>query len=235
MLKFLRNKKVQKRVYVGLAIAILPAFLFWGVFVSSKDSNPSASLGLIDKQKITLQQYLASYKAVQHELALRYGRSAKDLSSLVNLKGEAWDRLLLLHYAKKEKLRVSDAEVVEWLASQPIFFHRGEFNTNFYKLYVQDYLHISTREFEEEIRDFLTIDKIREKLASSVSFKEDKIKLLFEKHRRKGKFEDFKRRLIAVKTAKKMKVLLNELRNKLEINLEMTKKIFEDEEKPPLD
>lgn len=241
MLKFLRNKKHQKKIYVVLALAIIPAFALWGVLLTGKDSQSSMALGIIAGKKISVEQYLASYKAVQHEIALRYGEDAKEIAKKINLKGEAWDRLLLLHYAQQQKIRVKDREVVEWLTSQPIFSPRGEFDPNFYKLYVSRYLHMSTREFEEEMRGLLLIEKIRERFSAKIHLKDSEIEKLLLKKSRKEKLifnenqlRQAKARIKAVlenrKSAKAMRALLDSLRGELKLNLDAMKKLFPEDE-----
>jgi len=180
MLKFLRNKKIQKRLYLVLAIGVLVPFSFWGVELSKKGAqNPNTSLGVIDGHKVSIQEYLASYKAVEREIQLRYGEKAGAMKSMINLKGEAWDRILLLHYAKKEKIKTSDDEVVNWLLEQPLFVHQGKFDTDFYKRYVTGYMKTSTRDFEEEARGFLTIHKVVTGAASKASVSDEELKKLY--------------------------------------------------------
>lgn len=234
MLKFLRNKKVQKRIYLLLALFIIPAFMLWGVMLTGKDSQSAGTLGVIQGQKISLQDYLTSYKAVQHEITLRYGEGAKDLVKRLNIKGEAWDRLLLLHYARQQRIKVNDEEVVGWLVNQPIFSRKGgEFDANFYKLYVSRYLRMGTREFEEEVRQLLSIDKIRGRLISQIHLKDSEIDKLIQKmHRKKEERENIKNVVLARKSAKRMRALLESLRNELKINLDTMRKLFaEDEDK----
>ncbi len=244
MLKFLRNKKHQKKIYMVLALAIIPAFALWGVLLTAKDSQSSMSLGVIAGKKISIEQYLASYKAVQHEIALRYGENAKDVAEKINLKGEAWDRLLLLHYAQQQKIRVKDREVVEWLTRQPIFSPAGRFDSNFYKLYVSRYLRMSTREFEEEMRQLLVIEKIRERFSAKIHLKDAEIEKLLLKKSKKEKlvfnenqFRQAKARIKAVlenrKSAKAMRTLLGSLRNELQLNLDAMKKLFPEDETLP--
>ena len=107
MIKFLRNKTVQKRIYIGLTLMILPAFLFWGI--SLYDKNPGGKvptvLGRIGNKKISVSEYLQNYKAVQHQISLMFGRQANEVMRQINIKGEAWDRILLLDYAKKEHIK----------------------------------------------------------------------------------------------------------------------------------
>jgi len=180
MLKFLRNKKIQKRLYLVLAIGVLVPFSFWGVELSKKGAqNPGTWLGVIDNHKVSIQEYLSSYKAVEREIQLRYGEKAGAMKSMINLKGEAWDRILLLHYAKKEKIKTSDDEVVDWLLEQPLFVHQGKFDTDFYKRYVTGYMKTSTRDFEEEARGFLTINKVVTGAASKTSVSDEELKKLY--------------------------------------------------------
>lgn len=176
MLKFLRNPRNKRRIFLVLAVLILPPFLFWGISLSDKKTSGAATLGRIDDRKVSLQDYLASYKAVQHHLALFYGDQRDSMQNRINLKGEAWDRLLLLHNAKKENIKVSDVEVVDWITTQPLFARDGRFDEKFYKLYVQNYLRTSEREFEEEVRGILTIGKLQKKIASKTSLADEELK-----------------------------------------------------------
>ncbi len=181
MLKFLRNKKTQKKIYIGLALVIIPSFLFWGLMISKEDTqtNPNTALGRIENHSVSVQEYLKSYNAVQHQVVLVYGERAKMIARFIDLKAEAWDRLLLLTYAKKEKLKAGDSEVVDYLASQPIFINHGKFDDKFYKAYVTNYLRISVRDFEEEIRQMLTIHKIQERIGRRIQPSEQELKELY--------------------------------------------------------
>ena len=216
---------------------IIPPFVIWGVFMDKGQKN--SALGSIGARQITIQQYLASYKAVQHQLMFLYGPQFESLKSIVNFKGEAWDRILLLDYAKKEKIHTSDEEVVDWLSMQPLFSSRGQFNVNFYKRYVQSALRTNTRDFEEEIRQILTIAKIRERLRSQIHLSDAELKELYAKDHPEGvdekKFEEekekFRQTKIDEKTAKEMRALLEKLRGSLKVDVETMKRIFGAEEK----
>lgn len=181
MLKALRNPKTKKRIFTVLAIVIIPAFAIWGVSVSNDDSKMSSeALGKIGNHKVMMQEYLRSYRAVQHEAVLRYGERLKEVSKYLNYKGEAWDRLLLLDHAKKEKLKVTDKEVVAWVTSQPLFAGKNGFDQKYYDLFVTNYLRTNAREFEEEVRAILTIQKIRESLVAAVKISDDALRAFYE-------------------------------------------------------
>ena len=95
-----------------MTLVILPPFLFWGVAMNDKEDGASASstLGIISGKKISIKDYLGAYRAVQHEAAILYGNRAKEAARALNFKGRAWDRLLLLDHARKEKVQGRDKE-----------------------------------------------------------------------------------------------------------------------------
>lgn len=177
MLKFLRNKKVQHRIYLILALIIIPPFIFWGVFTSSEDDKSGSELGKIDGRKITAQEYLNQYKAVQRQAQMMFGDRINEFRGQINFKGEAWDRLLLLAEAKRRGVRVSDGEVVDWIAKQPLFSRDGRFDAGFYKMVVTRALRVDTRAFEEEIRQTLLIQKLRDKVQGPDPVQEEAVKL----------------------------------------------------------
>ncbi len=242
MIKFLRNKTVQKRIFLGLAILIIPAFTLWGVTLNKEEGSIPSTLGYIESRRVTLKDYLASYRAAQHEILFRYGDRAAEIAPLVNLKGEAWDRLLLVHYAQKEKIRVSDKEVVQWLTQQPVFSNKGTFDPNFYTLYVTNYLRTSKRDFEEEIRQLLAIAKIGDKLRVDIKISDEELKKLtieelkttegapaFDEKKFNEEKEAIRERMTARKTVEAMGKLLETLRNKLKVDLETMRKLFAEE------
>lgn len=176
MLKHFRHKGFQKGIYIFLAVAVVITFAISGVILGGRESNNPSSLGKIDSKNVSLQDYLKSYKAVQHQAAWIYGERFKEMQDLINFKGEAWDRLLLLNHAKLQKIKINDDQVVDWLGSQPIFLNRGVFDDTFYKRYVNSYLKISPRDFEEEIRELLSIRKIQENIRKDIQLSDEELK-----------------------------------------------------------
>ena len=53
MLKLLRNKKTAKKIWIVLAIIILPAFIFWGFGGAMRDKNEKGYIGKISGKKIS--------------------------------------------------------------------------------------------------------------------------------------------------------------------------------------
>jgi hypothetical protein len=79
-----------------------------------------------------------------------------------------WDRVLMLNEAKKRGLKVNDTEVVTYIARSPIFIHKGSFDTKAYEYFVKKTLGLSPRAFEEAIREFILIDKLKENITFNV-------------------------------------------------------------------
>jgi hypothetical protein len=65
---------------------------------------------------------------------------------------------------------------VDWVSPQPIFSAKGVFDDAFYKRYVNEYLRVSPRDFEEEIRELLAIQKVQERVRSKIQITEDELR-----------------------------------------------------------
>ncbi len=178
MLNILRKEKIRKGVFWFIAVAVIATFVVSGIIVTKGDKDTSAALAQLDKRNISVRDYLDSYRAVQHQIDLFYGGQNIDRSR-INIKGEAWDRLLLLDHAKKQNIRVSDKEIVDWITTQPAFKNKDKFDTNFYKMYIERGLRSTPRQFEEEIRQMLIIRKVNDKLREGLNLTDDTIKDLY--------------------------------------------------------
>ena len=183
MLKVLRHRGTQKKIFTVIAVTVVLGFVVSLMLISHDDKKSSAALATIGKRKISAQEYLNSYRAVEHQVAWMFGDKANEMRGRINFKGEAWDRLLLLDYAKKENIRVSDDEIVQWITSQTGFQRNGQFDEKFYEMYVQRVLRAPARDFEEEVRQTIAIGKIQEKLKTTLSADDSKLKELYAQER----------------------------------------------------
>ncbi|MEI8344456.1 MAG: SurA N-terminal domain-containing protein [Candidatus Omnitrophota bacterium] len=183
MIKFLRDKKIQKYIFTGLALIIIPAFALWGTSLRNQDKNDkyASALATYDGKSISLNDFYKSYRAERHLLELTYGPEAlSQLEGLINIKGRAFDRILLLDYAKKHAIRASDNDVVQWLFSNPVFQNRGTFDQRVYQAYMQ-HLRIDARTFEEEMRQALTISKIQRGVKGGSEISDKELKTLYDR------------------------------------------------------
>ena len=189
MLKALRNKQTQKSIYIVIAVAVVATFAMSGIILTTVDKKSSTALGVIGNHPISAQEFLASYRAVERQASWMYGDKIKGIVKFMNLKGEAWDRLLLVDHAKIEKIKVSDGEVVDWVTSQNAFQNKGRFDERIYKGYVQQAFRSDARQFEEEIRQMLMIAKINDKLRSEVSVSAEELKKLYVEDKKERDIE----------------------------------------------
>ncbi len=176
MIKLFRDKRIQKKIYIGLASIVTLSFVVSGMLIGKDDKRSSTALAKFENRKIHVQEYLDSYRAVQKQAELMYGDKLNQVRSMINFKSEAWDRILLLEYAKKEHIHASDQEVVDWITQQPGFQKNGRFSDEFYKMYVEKMLRSTPRQFEEEIRQMLTVGKVYEKVKGNTGITDEHLK-----------------------------------------------------------
>ena len=87
MLKVLRHKGTQKKIYVVLAVVVISGFAVSGLLISRDDKNASAALAMLGKRKVTVQEYLDSYRAVQRQASFMYGEKLNRSKTALILKG----------------------------------------------------------------------------------------------------------------------------------------------------
>jgi peptidyl-prolyl cis-trans isomerase D len=158
MLRQLRSKKVAKKLLIGLAIIIIPAFVLWGAKSSSRKGGPT-SAGTIFGAKISFDEYATNWRAVRNDAMMRYEDFHKIYKQL-DLEQQAWDRLILLHEAKRQRIRVSNEEVIETIRGFSFLIRDNKFDNELYENIVTNTFRTTPREFEEDIRNSLIISKL---------------------------------------------------------------------------
>jgi len=161
------SKKHIKGVFWALAILIVPSFILWGSSFSMREERTRAYAGVIFGKKITQQQYNNSLTALKHIFILN-GASKKEQPDPYTINKLTWDRIILLAEAKKRNINVSDKEVVNAILKMPFFIVRGKFDNAIYKEILQATFYITERQFEEEIRQALIIEKLYREESSKV-------------------------------------------------------------------
>ena len=124
MLNILRRKKIKKRILWALAIIIIPAFVFWGAGSLTKRPLSSKYIGMIDGEKIPFDDFVKSMQDTQVSLFLNYFNQPEILRRFRNdrafLSGLSWENLIIKERAKKDKVSVSDEEVINFIQSKGI-------------------------------------------------------------------------------------------------------------------
>jgi len=176
MLKILRNKKTAKKVWIGLAIIIIPAFAFWGFGSSSRDRKDNAPIGKIFGQSISRLEYNKSLVAVKTNAFIQFGDKLPGVEKYLNLEGQAWERLVLLYEAKKRRINVSDKEVIETIQNTPYFQDKKGFSKKAYDEILRYVFRLQARTYEEQIRQSLILTKLYNQITKDVKVSDEQIR-----------------------------------------------------------
>jgi hypothetical protein len=160
MLKILRHRKTAKKIWIGLALIIIPAFALWGFGGSSCSREESRPLGKIFGHAVSNIEFRDSVSAVTTAAIMQYGDKFPEISKELNLEAQAWERLILLYEAKKRGIKASDKEVIQTIESMPYFQYKGVFDNRIYNQTLQYVFRLKAREFEEQMRANLILNKL---------------------------------------------------------------------------
>jgi len=161
--------KHAKFFYVLFFIVIL-SFIFWGV--GTVDKSTSVPVASVEKEKISLEDYWKAYDETrQMYRELLKEKFTEETEKQMNLKQRVLDSLIdekvLLLAAKKEGIKVRDAELQDAITNEPLFMRDGRFNRDIYERTLQ--LNRMTPEIYEPMkRRELLLTKIRRLIGESV-------------------------------------------------------------------
>ncbi len=181
MLRQLRNKKTAKKIWIGLAVIILPAFVFWGSGSLIRNKGESGYAGRIFGRKIPVAEYKDSLDASRNQMIIQYGDNLSEIQKNVNLESLAWERLVLLAEAKKRGTKVSDKEVVDLIRGYPFFQRKGVFDNAIYAQMMQYVFRAQPRLFEEQTRQNLILSKLYEDITRELKLTDEEIKDAYRK------------------------------------------------------
>jgi len=177
MLKILRSKKTAKKIWIALAVVIIPAFCLWGFGSALRGRKQSIQMGKVFGKSITPQEYLRNYKAIRNQYLIQFGEEQlAKLEKYLNFEAQILDRIVLLAESKRKKIRVSNREVVNAIKQYRFFKKEGRFDPELYRERITYDFRTSPRAFEEEMRDNLTIAKLFEKVTRGITVKDEEVK-----------------------------------------------------------
>jgi len=184
--------KYLKTFLWAMAILIIPSFVLWGVGSGVRGHRQAQEAGRIFNHPVTWNDYEASYRAIQMFLSLSNLQAYAQFLNPVDL---TWDRLILLHEAKRRQLSVPNEEVIAYIQNVPLFRTGGEsgkegegaFDVKRYEEILHRAFRTTSRSFEEEIRKTLILTKLRDDVAKEVSLDETALKEEYKKSHDKRK------------------------------------------------
>ena len=176
MLKKLRQKKTAKKVWLVLAVLILPAFVLWGAGSVVRGNKSEVTFaGIIFGKKIPYSLYRDARQATRNQAIMQFGDNFEELEKNMNIESQAWERLLLLAEAKKRNIRVGDKEIVTLIQKYPFFQRKEKFDNAIYLQMLQYLFRTPAREFEEETRQNIILSKLYDKVTKEVEVSEKDI------------------------------------------------------------
>ncbi len=173
MLKMLRKKGIAKKVLWFTAIIIILSFGVFGTANYYQGGNELSFAGKIFGKKITFDDFQKSFLHARNQAILRYGDNFDKIAPMLDLDSEAWDRLILLHEAKKRHFKVLDEEVVDTIEDFEFFKQNGKFDPVFYNKIIRYVFRCDPREFEEGVRESLIFSKLFEQETSGTAISEE--------------------------------------------------------------
>jgi peptidyl-prolyl cis-trans isomerase D len=202
MLKQLRHKKTAKKVWIILAAIIVPAFVLWGSGSLIRSKQEANYAGMIFGKKISFLEYRDAMEAVKNAAVMQFGDKFNEMRKFLNLESQAWQRLILLHEAKKRKIKASDREVIGLIQSYPFFQRQGRFDNRLYNETLQYVFNTQPRFFEEQNRQDIMISKLYYQVTRGVKVDEEEIKYEYAKENQEisvyyiaGIFADFSKEI----------------------------------------
>jgi parvulin-like peptidyl-prolyl isomerase len=181
MLRQLRNKKTAKKIWIGLAIIILPAFVLWGSGSLIRNKEESGYAGRIFGKKIPFMEYKEALDASRNQMIIQYGDNLAEIEKKVNLQALAWERLILLAEVKKRRIKTADKEVVDLIRGYPFFQRKGQFDNAIYAQMMQYVFRTQPRLFEEQTRQNIVLSKLYKEITSDVRLAPEEIKDAYRK------------------------------------------------------
>lgn len=160
MLKHLRKKGVSKKVSWFVAVIIILSFgIFGSANILNRTTGPQYA-GKIFGKTISLEQFEKSWLRARNQNIIRYGDNFDKVSPLLDLDSEAWDRLILLSEALKQRIKILDQEVIDAIENYSFFQQKGKFDAEMYKRIIRYVFRCEPRDFEESVRESLIFAKL---------------------------------------------------------------------------
>lgn len=166
------SKRKIRQMLIITAILIVPPFILWGVS-SAIRSNRNYFVGKIGSWRITRPLWRRALMHTRIDYLLKTG--IRELPPQV-LEEFAWNRLIQLYASKKQRIKVSDAELANYIQNLPIFKDEtGNFSLQAYRRFLNA-IGVPEKEFEETLREDLLLDKLKQKVSAEVTVSEDEVR-----------------------------------------------------------
>lgn len=166
----------NKLLWVVFSVLVVISFVFWGTFNSAPtDRVEMVAPGHLYGKPVPPEVYQAAKFSTYLAFLLQTGQPIPYSSDLDDrISPLAWRRIAALDLARKIGLGATDEEVVAGLASQAFFQTNGGFDSAKYDAFINQDLaamlqgRISKSQFEQHVREEITLNKLRRMVQQTV-------------------------------------------------------------------
>jgi peptidyl-prolyl cis-trans isomerase D len=169
MLQNIRDRLSGPIIWVIVGIIVVP-FAFFGI-ETFRTGGGDPTMARVGDQKIKQSQFRDGYEQRMRQLQALMGENFRqDLIDQNRFRQTVLNDMvqesLLRQHVRSEGYRASDAMVFESIEAIPAFQENGKFSTEAYRsrISAQGY---STTRFEQQLRDALVVDQMREGILAS--------------------------------------------------------------------
>ncbi len=176
MLSVLRHKGVAKKILWVVTGIIILSFAIFGT--AYRLDNQINSAGTIYGQGVNYRDFQKAYLDARDQAIILYGDQFFKAGQNLDLEREAWDRLILMREVEKQRIKISNQEVVDFIAQLPFFQRQGQFDQSLYQSLITEsrIFDRNTRDFEEGIRHNIAIRKLLDTTVGSLTISDDELK-----------------------------------------------------------
>ena len=176
MIRILGKKKVQKRIFWGLAVVIIPSFVIWGVGTQMRSSSEIFA-AKVNRQAISRDDY---YKRLQ-EILDQYRQFSKqepaeNSAEMEKINKSALEDLIrqavISQEIKRRRIKVNDKELLELVRRDPSFRdEKGNFDERRFQETVAGMPDEEWLKIEENLRENLSFRKLQNLVGSEAQVK----------------------------------------------------------------
>lgn len=181
MLSVLRKHAASGIIKIILALIVI-VFIFWGF--EGFRADKSGKVASVNGEVISIDEYRMAYNNLLERYRQQYGDQLNDeLIEMLQLRKQALDSLvnqkLLIQEAEKLDFRVSDEELVDNIRSIEAFKIDGVFDGKRYRE-ILGRIRTTPEEFEQEQRNTLLMQKLRDFIVGNVKVSDDEAMEFFK-------------------------------------------------------
>lgn len=165
-------KQIRENARIPLYLLIVA---FIGLYaISGHETNPPA--GKIFGKKIPVSDFQKAYNGARTQLIMRYGELPRDIKIESVIEDEAWNRLIMLYEAKRERIKVSDKEIVDYVKEISAFNDKsGRFSKRQYEEILKYSFGLAPNEFEQQVKENLMIGKLVDKQSQDIKLTDEDV------------------------------------------------------------